>query len=414
MGFVRISLIALLCLGISGAEARENLDDKIDRFQKSFLKYSLNGYLPEKWKGASWDKLKSLAVRVSNPTELQNSWKSDEDFARFLKSYVLVGSSLSAVKTAATSEFPRKIFFEDRMVVAFTGHSHPKYAKQNNIVEVIYQNCNARPCRFVFKEIDYNVVPVKISEAPTHCAGCHAGRPIWGSYGTWPGVYEDNERFVKAFPASAATEAYRDLVPSLSYLHRRFLENGVDFKEATTSFHFGSYLMALNGRRMADELAQADGFAARKLQALAAAAECPKNYPEEMKALMAGVKQKIHERNIAKLRRFYASDKVLGGNDFFTSKQGILKWKTKELYGDPVGISALKFLFEPLGVDVNRFSMDFAPGSENHGFTFLSGGYLGIDVLVFYLLPQIVREDPSLAHLLDDWVEGREKFCRSL
>ena len=98
------------------------------------------------------------------------------------KNMVFVHTSRSL--QAATKAAPRQILFgwDARMIVAAGGEP------EDTIEIAAFDPASGR---YHFQEITFSEGQGTLNEAPTACAACHGQpeRPIWHSYGEWPGVY---------------------------------------------------------------------------------------------------------------------------------------------------------------------------------------------------------------------------------
>lgn len=136
----------------------------------------------------------------------------------------------------ATPLAPRAIYFNPDLIVAHNGH---QAESGSNTVEVIH--VDREEGKFDFQEIVFfeneNLPPVFSEINPQRCLACHGtpARPIWATYGVWPGVYGGS--FLRISEAESTPlrnfldtldqlPRYRNLAPADRAYYDKKLEEG--------------------------------------------------------------------------------------------------------------------------------------------------------------------------------------------
>ncbi len=393
-------------------------------------------YFPDEPVLLNFTDVQSFIARhsITSPYEFVKGMAGDAQFAPFLNSYLLMHTSRSAQKQSVDREHPRVIFFYRGMILGVTDHPDAQVPR----IEVIHYN--QAEFRFEFKVVDFRRSEPFINK-PGNCKGCHGSDllPIWATYRNWPGSFSSADEFLMGpgpelaalSPDEAAAKKKRlrelyngDFLGSgrtrlqsqqlnqeeMDALEKLFEPVRVDRKGTIYEFlsdtssdgpaSFNEFLNNYNFQRIRHEMEISPGYDRLRYAMGAALLECPdlpgflgKNVPLglSLDAIEKDVTLKMTQQFQARLEYAKSINDPVAMHETAMNDSGDIK-----------RIAGLRYLFEPGGVNVKRFSLNFAPREfEGYGFSRIGAGGGGLRFGFCRFIPALVKEDAELAPLLE-------------
>lgn len=399
--------------------------------------FEMNRYFKSSWGKASWPKLKELVTdnKITNSEDLEKQMRKDAAFQPFLHSLLFMDRSNSSVKSVVTPEWPRRILFEDGMILARSGHGDPKFKALNSVYEGFHYDF-AKHQYTTFK-IDFNKTPPGMVENPPQCIRCHGDtpRPNWPSYRNWPGAALS----AQSHPALKA-KGYESLSfpPSddpdkdgpYQYFWNRAQKNGerlntnytrnMKIRTAEEPTWFGQYVNNLNLDRLAHQLTQLKDFELLKYAILGAVYKC-----DDLEDFFTAASTKSLGLVASERKKFVANtrDSLLKNAEakealaerFGTRVESAKHPHYRAELKDADRVGSLRWLVESRGLDVSSFSSDYIPmsGIPGYGFHISAEDEAGIQQVACYLLPAMAKGNPELARAMKRGVD-RKLACAVL
>ncbi len=110
-----------------------------------------------------------------------------QSYPQLKTTFTLIYDSQSIQR--ANKENPRILFFTPNGVF----FSLSTFADSKSLEVISFEKESKR---FSFKEIIFNEDEVTVHAEPKKCFSCHAGKPIWENYFTWPGAFGSKDDYV--------------------------------------------------------------------------------------------------------------------------------------------------------------------------------------------------------------------------
>lgn len=379
----------------------------------------------------TFDDVKAFVAghRVTSVSGLVAAMGTDPTFKPFLKSFILMHDSQSAQRASVDAEHPRVIFFKRGLVLAVTDHP----TNPNPRVEVIQYSAKAH--QFEFHQVDFSLKH-PFQDHPTTCTQCHGEQPlpIWHTYRTWPGAYVNASEWMnvpnpeqkKYTPAQLEKMQRRlygrddlsaDAGPAptqkeLEDLYRLFSPVPRDrqgiyaYLEEPQSGDDGQalteYLADLNYDRLGWELKQIPNPGAYRYALLGSLLRC-RNLEEfvgpQTRAKLGGKSVDTLNAEVLQLMRGQF-DQLLGYAARIHDENAVRETAFND-EDDAIRFAGLRYFFEPQGVNVKRFSLNFPPGADHgYGLSLIGAGLGGWRFAFCRFIPEAVRADSALAPLL--------------
>jgi hypothetical protein len=265
--------------------------------------------------------------------------------AELRSNYVLMHESRSL--QGSTPEEPRAILFgkDASLLVSFNGNPmHPG----SDSLEVIQFRAATRSFEFrhiAFPDLANGKTKVEFSEPNPHrCLGCHgqsSPRPIWDSYPVWPGAY--GGRREETPQVEAAFSAFKKAVPTHPR-YRYLLGLGELFlKGANTDFNVR--VAGWNYQRILGLMKQSPLFENYRWAAAAALMGC-----RISEGFLPTRVWEMHEKRVGPLADLERKTReaIIGSRSSYDSFFDMFDGRLE-------AIAALRFLFEPIGVDSSNW-----------------------------------------------------------
>jgi len=439
LGVVSVTILAICTLSRA---------DVVDAYEQSCRNFDGRPLL-------TFENLKDFIKdnQVRSQRDLVAALGKNRETAPFLDSYVLIHSSRSAQRHAASKEFPRVVFFQRGLILGVTDYP----GKDNSRVEVMQYSPQSN--RFHFRLIRFNGGEPQYEENPTSCLRCHGNKPlpIWPTYRTWPGAYGSRSDFLyvenpektamdpkklkelqdwlydrrATQKLSIADKEKAEWIESLFRPVKRKMEGvythlGEDSPREDLAA-FNGYLNQLNFRRIANELEASKDFDRYRYAFLGALFRCP-DVPSFLGEKGSPVRdahdapwKEVTLATLVDEVRHDVTDEFKRRLDFAKEIKDEVAMTELQMSDeeDIEPIATMRYLLEKRGVDVKRFSHNFHPGdSHGYGFSEVGAGTGGLRFSYCYFIPPSVRADATLAPLLEFAPHGsipyktsEQKYC---